>query len=238
MEDLLAGIVVDSSHVTEDATREGSVSDIESIAYAASDRAEALDEVGEFSSYITEEPRKDEQLVDATYEQAKKEFDESPRRKRKTRGNSRSDHAPRPEDFQSPATDKTQDAPKQPTVEKRRESKRSQVQAVTRGRRRAVRRVTQPRQAEQNNVASETSPSAGVETQRKRTDSGVEVTTVRRGRKRAVRRVAPRADARQGVKQGVKQDNVPVSTETPSKEQEQKSTGGRTRRRVARRGAK
>lgn len=35
----------------------------------------------------------------SSYEEAKREFDESPRRKRRTRGNSKSDVAPRPEDF-------------------------------------------------------------------------------------------------------------------------------------------
>lgn len=35
----------------------------------------------------------------SNYEEAKREFDESPRRKRRTRGNSKSDVAPRPEDF-------------------------------------------------------------------------------------------------------------------------------------------
>lgn len=35
----------------------------------------------------------------SSYEEAKREFEESPRRKRQTRGNSKSDFAPRPEDF-------------------------------------------------------------------------------------------------------------------------------------------
>lgn len=359
LEDLIAGIVVDSSHVKDedssDSQRESQrgsqrrsqrgsqrnaqrdskqeskhedsgsgVSDIESIAFAASDRAEALDEVGEFSSYVSED--KDSSADTSvkqggkSYDEAVKEFEESPRRKRKTRGNSRSDHAPRPQDFEDSvvvtksstgsdsdadarsakdshddapakeikrdskrrrvrATNRKQDAEQRPVNTEdrasedssatergaaksaseqredsaRSEAKRAQVQAVTRGRRRAVRRVSQPRNPNQGAAAekntqpeSRETANSGVETQRKRTESGVEVTTVRRGRKRAVRRVNPRAESQQETKQNASgaAEKKTAQREAPKKEQpsaqanEQKNSGGRTRRRVARRGSK
>ncbi|GJN43556.1 translation initiation factor IF-2 N-terminal domain-containing protein [Corynebacterium ammoniagenes] len=262
LEDLIAGIVVDSSQVEEEAQRDtksdNSVTDIESIAYAASDRAESLDDVGEFSTYVSEDSA-DADTGGRSYEQALKEYEQSPRRKRKTRGNSRSDYPPRREDFASSedrgttqrdtsqsdasqggsaadggmeihkdtkrrrvrarnrkpvvaqqqsaaqaesASEKAQHESEQKPGSSRGEQKRAQVQAVTRGRRRAVRRTSQPRNAGHNSAPKENTVSAqsrpddgsGVEVQRKRTDSGVEVTTVRRGRKRAVRRVAVRED--------------------------------------------
>lgn len=349
LEDLIAGIVVDSSHVKDEdssdvqrdsqrgsqrrsqrgsqrnaqrdskqeAQHEDSgsgVSDIESIAFAASDRAEALDEVGEFSSYVSENKNSSAdpsvKQRGKSYDEAVKEFEESPRRKRKTRGNSRSDHAPRPQDFESSAAatksstegadsdarrakDTQDEAPameikrdskrrrvrainrKQDTEQRpvnaedhgsedsnateqcqdpaRNEAKRAQVQAVTRGRRRAVRRVSQPRNPNQGAATEKnTQPefretaNSGMETQRKRTESGVEVTTVRRGRKRAVRRVNPRAESQQEAKQNASgaAEKKTAKREVPKKEQpsaqanEQKNSGGRTRRRVARRGSK
>ena len=363
LEDLIAGIVVDSSNVMNEDSRDdhrdaqrraqrrsqrgsqrnaqrdskqeskhedsgSGVSDIESIAFAASDRAEALDEVGEFSSYVSED--KDSSADPSvkqggkSYDEAVKEFEASPRRKRKTRGNSRSDHAPRPQDFEDSvavtksstdsdsdadarsakgsqddapakeikrdskrrrvrATNRKQDTEQRPVITEdhgseessaterraaksaseqredsaRSEAKRAQVQAVTRGRRRAVRRVSQPRNpnqeaaAEKNTQAeSREAANSDVETQRKRTESGVEVTTVRRGRKRAVRRVNPRAESQQEMKQSGSgasekkaaqreaQKNEQVSGQSTGQSAEQKSSGGRTRRRVARRGSK
>ncbi|MGO2693482.1 translation initiation factor IF-2 N-terminal domain-containing protein [Corynebacterium casei] len=366
LEDLIAGIVVDSSNVKNEDSRDdhrdaqrraqrrsqrgsqrdaqrdskqetqhedsGSgvrgVSDIESIAFAASDRAEALDEVGEFSSYVSEDKDSSADLSvkqgGKSYDEAVKEFEASPRRKRKTRGNSRSDHAPRPQDFDDAvaisksstdsdsdgdarsakgsqddapakeikrdskrrrvrATNRRQDTEQRPvnvgngatedssTTERgaaksasgqredsaRSEAKRAQVQAVTRGRRRAVRRVSQPRNPNQGAAAeknaqaeSREAANSGVETQRKRTESDVEVTTVRRGRKRAVRRVNPRAESQQETKQSGSgasekkaaqrelQKNEQVSGQSSEQSTAQKSSGGRTRRRVARRGSK
>lgn len=335
LEDLIAGIVVDSSNVKDEVSRdiqrgfqrgsqrnthrgskqepqhENSVSDIESIAFAASDRAEALDEVGEFSSYVSEDKDSSAKRGGKSYDDAVKEFEASPRRKRKTRGNSRSDHAPRPEDFKDSvvltksstdtfsdssarsAKGSQDDAPtmeikrdskrrrvratnRKPVAEQsaasadnrvsegssaseqredstRSEAKRAQVQAVTRGRRRAVRRVSQPRNPNQGAAAeknaqpeSREAGNSGVETQRKRTESGVEVTTVRRGRKRAVRRVNPRAETQQEKKQNASGaiENKTAQRDAQKNEQpsvqanEQKSSGGRTRRRVARRGSK
>lgn len=296
LDELIAGIVVDSSAAKDKSekseNRGGSVTDIESIVYAASERAEALDDVGEFSSYVAEEAGQ------KTYAEAMKEFEESPRRKRKTRGNSRSDYPPRPEDFQAPqVAEKPQDSARddeqpasgmeikkdskrrrvrasnrkpasasQPTevgaseaAEKqssqqressRGEKKRAQVEAVTRGRRRAVRRASQSRNVAKDASAAKASArvqngasqSAEPQIQRKRTDDGMEVTTVRRGRKRAVRRVAVRAGSEgqntqpSASQQSVAQEPKAQTRKAPKAEETRgQKTGGRTRRRVARR---
>ena len=296
LDELIAGIVVDSSAAKDKSeksdNRGGSVTDIESIAYAASERAEALDDVGEFSSYVAEEAGQ------KTYAEALKEFEESPRRKRKTRGNSRSDYPPRPEDFQAPqVAEKPQDSARddeqpasgmeikkdskrrrvrasnrkpasasQPTevgaseaAEKqslqqressRGEKKRAQVEAVTRGRRRAVRRASQSRNVAKDASAAKASArvqdgasqSAEPQIQRKRTDDGMEVTTVRRGRKRAVRRVAVRAGSEgqntqpSASQQSVAQEPKAQTRNAPKAEETRgQKSRGRTRRRVARR---
>ena len=296
LDELIAGIVVDSSASKDKSeksdNRRGSVTDIESIAYAASERAEALDDVGEFSSYVAEEAGQ------KTYAEALKEFEESPRRKRKTRGNSRSDYPPRPEDFQAPqVAEKPQDSARddeqpasgmeikkdskrrrvrasnrkpasasQPTevgaseaAEKqslqqressRGEKKRAQVEAVTRGRRRAVRRASQSRNVAKDASAAKASArvqdgasqSAEPQIQRKRTDDGMEVTTVRRGRKRAVRRVAVRAGSEgqntqpSASQQSVAQEPKAQTRNAPKAEETRgQKSRGRTRRRVARR---
>ena len=296
LDELIAGIVVDSSAAKDKSeksdNRGGSVTDIESIAYAASERAKALDDVGEFSSYVAEEAGQ------KTYAEALKEFEESPRRKRKTRGNSRSDYPPRPEDFQAPqVAEKPQDSARddeqpasgmeikkdskrrrvrasnrkpasasQPTevgaseaAEKqslqqressRGEKKRAQVEAVTRGRRRAVRRASQSRNVAKDASAPKASArmqdgasqSAEPQIQRKRTDDGMEVTTVRRGRKRAVRRVAVRAGSEgqntqpSASQQSVAQEPKAQTRNAPKAEETRgQKSRGRTRRRVARR---
>ena len=296
LDELIAGIVVDSSAAKDKSeksdNRRGSVTDIESIAYAASERAEALDDVGEFSSYVAEEAGQ------KTYAEALKEFEESPRRKRKTRGNSRSDYPPRPEDFQAPqVAEKPQDSARddeqpasgmeikkdskrrrvrasnrkpasasQPTevgaseaAEKqslqqressRGEKKRAQVEAVTRGRRRAVRRASQSSNVAKDASAARASArvqdgasqSAEPQIQRKRTDDGMEVTTVRRGRKRAVRRVAVRAGSEgqntqpSASQQSVAQEPKAQTRKAPKAEETRgQKSRGRTRRRVARR---
>lgn len=296
LDELIAGIVVDSSAAKDKSeksdNRGGSVTDIESIAYAASERAEALDDVGEFSSYVAEEAGQ------KTYAEALKEFEGSPRRKRKTRGNSRSDYPPRPEDFQAPqVAEKPQDSARddeqpasgmeikkdskrrrvrasnrkpasasQPTevgaseaAEKqssqqressRGEKKRAQVEAVTRGRRRAVRRASQSRNVAKDASAAKASArvqdgasqSAEPQIQRKRIDDGMEVTTVRRGRKRAVRRVAVRAGSEgqntqpSASQQSVAQEPKAQTRKAPKAEETRgQKSRGRTRRRVARR---
>lgn len=82
------------------------------------------------------------QTTSQTYEEALGEFENSPRRKRKTRGNSKSDHRPRREDF-----DKTTPAgkpkPAEKPVETAPEEKTPVVRSTgSRGRRRATRRAS------------------------------------------------------------------------------------------------
>ncbi|MGI0541000.1 Rne/Rng family ribonuclease [Corynebacterium aquatimens] len=85
-----------------------------------------------------------------TYEEALEEFENSPRRKRKTRGNSRSDHAPRPEDFE-PAATSNKDADGEPAEpvdasadksDDHDSARTSSTKRSTRGRRRATRKTT------------------------------------------------------------------------------------------------
>ncbi|QYR16917.1 translation initiation factor IF-2 N-terminal domain-containing protein [Corynebacterium glutamicum] len=83
----------------------------------------------------------------ADYEKARAEFEASPRRRRKTRGNSRSDHAPKPEDF-APVVEEVAETPvKTPARKAPRRNRPSELSSgapssapSTRNRRRAVRR--------------------------------------------------------------------------------------------------
>ncbi|MGJ4138660.1 Rne/Rng family ribonuclease [Corynebacterium evansiae] len=72
------------------------------------------------------------------YEEAKREFEESPRRKRQTRGNSKSDFAPQPEDFG--VTKNSDDKSAEKGAEKSAENKTKNTRS--RGRRRRVVRKT------------------------------------------------------------------------------------------------
>lgn len=87
-----------------------------------------------------------------TYEQAKAEFDASPRRKRQTRGNSRSDVPPRPEEFEQPGKDAGQDR----GSEKPASSTRS------------TRQMRQTRQVKRTNMATSGTVSGGRGTRRVR----------------------------------------------------------------------
>ncbi|WP_293771011.1 translation initiation factor IF-2 N-terminal domain-containing protein [uncultured Corynebacterium sp.] len=153
----------------------------------------------------SEEPRQ-------TYEEALAEFEASPRRKRRTRGNSRSDHAPRREDFDQPAdsegkaeadnTDRQDDAPQAAAVTRK---------ASGRGRRRAVRRtVADTAPAEQQENSDESTPARR---------------TRKRATRRSVRTTTPSA-----------QDAVTDETiEVPAASAEKVQPAGRGRRRAARR---
>lgn len=92
-----------------------------------------------------EAPAPAEQNKGASYEEALQEFESSPRRKRRTRGNSRSDHAPRRDDFEAPAAQ--QPAAEKPAAqepkqveEKREAADKPAARTGGKGRRRAVRR--------------------------------------------------------------------------------------------------
>lgn len=171
------------------------------------------------------EPRKSEQ----TYEEAVAEFEASPRRKRRTRGNSRSDHRPQPQDFLSPAKHHSEEA----KPEQRAEDKPKAAARRARGRRRAVRHTTVK------------APQAAVEQVKTEETPAEETKVIRRGRKRAVRKVVARkapqngagetsesaAQPKEKAKVAKKADKKPEAAETPK-------VGTRGRRRVARRSAK
>ncbi|WP_240483191.1 translation initiation factor IF-2 N-terminal domain-containing protein [Corynebacterium freiburgense] len=97
---------------------------------------------------ITEE---EQPAAQQTYEDAIAEFEASPRRKRATRGNSRSDRRPEPSDFEKPAESEHTDTVEKPRRGRRRVAKKQRDEAVVehlevietsirKGRRRAVRR--------------------------------------------------------------------------------------------------
>lgn len=170
-------------------------------------------------------PRKSEQ----TYEEAVAEFEASPRRKRRTRGNSRSDHRPQPQDFLSPAKHHSEEA----KPEQRAEDKPKAAARRARGRRRAVRHTTVK------------APQAAVEQVKTEETPAEETKVIRRGRKRAVRKVVARkapqngagetsesaAQPKEKAKVAKKAGKKPEAAETPK-------VGTRGRRRVARRSAK
>ncbi|BAU96700.1 ribonuclease E [Corynebacterium suranareeae] len=119
-----------------------SATDIAAIAAAAVDTAQEEDpDEPSGSSYVSDlEP-----ASSGSYEKALAEFEASPRRRRKTRGNSRSDHAPKPEDF-APAVEEVEE-PKAAARKAPRRNRPSEVSSgapsslpSTRRRRRAVRR--------------------------------------------------------------------------------------------------
>ncbi len=96
------------------------------------------------------EPEK--QSEEKTFEQAVEEFETSPRRKRRTRGNSRSDHRPRREDFaqdKEESREETSSAPARVKVE---------TSTGPRGRRRATRKMTRPSQAGAAAASSQEQP--------------------------------------------------------------------------------
>lgn len=146
------------------------------------------------------EPADDAQdaAPEQTYEEAVAAFEASPRRKRKTRGNSRSDHRPKPEDFapvpqEEPEGKKAGKDAEKASAPLDEHPTEVTVQQSRRGRRRAVRRARVA--ARQERAAKRTgggaSGSAGKEKAKK-----PESTTVRRaerssgrGRRRAVRRM-------------------------------------------------
>ncbi|WP_288855467.1 Rne/Rng family ribonuclease [uncultured Corynebacterium sp.] len=153
--------------------------DAAEIAYAAAEHAEELDDVQEFQSHIPDEEHvsaKAETNPEKTYEEAVAEFEASPRRKRRTRGNSRSDRRPRREDFQR--APEPSDVPlQQPEQESP-----AEIRTVSsRGRRRAVRRATR-RQAQAQPEAQRKETVEKQSTEEKRASASS------RGRRRAVKR--------------------------------------------------
>ena len=127
------------------------------------------------------------------YAEALAEFEASPRRRRRTRGNSRSDHAPRREDYADSA-EQSESAESAESAETAGQSKPAAAKAAPpsgrRGRRRAVRRATSDapdkQEAEKQNSAKKGAANrkaADTATSRGRNRSGGEG-----GRRRATRR--------------------------------------------------
>ena len=130
-------------------------------------RAEAPEQPEQQEQQPADEPQSEQ-----SYEEAVAEFESSPRRKRRTRGNSRSDHKPRREDFEA-------------VSEKRQRETRAEVTTTTnrRGRRRAVRK-TNPTAQQAKQPAQERKR----ERQQPETGARRQASAPRRGRRRATRR--------------------------------------------------
>lgn len=125
-----------------------------------------------------------------TFEEAVAEFEKSPRRKRRTRGNSRSDHRPRREDYEKsePAQPDQEEKSVEVIVDKRSDDKPSRSR---RGRRRAVRRARtsgQAGQAGQSNQPKQSTPSAEKKESTPKQDTRKKSSSRGRGRRRATRR--------------------------------------------------
>ena len=184
--------VVVAMHDTEDEIIDAEVVEESTDAEVAGEAARSIEELAA-AVVVDEKPAQ-------TYEQALEEYETSPRRKRATRGNSRSDVPPRPEDFvepePAPELEKPEKSEKEdkPRRGRRRAVKRNaeKVAEVVEGdvevgttasrrhRRRAVRRMSSA--AQQPNNQEKTQGDAGVRAS--------ESSTRGRGRRRAVRKRA------------------------------------------------
>ena len=134
-------------------------------------------------------PEKSPETAESAYEAAVAEFEASPRRKRRTRGNSRSDHRPRREDF----VDKQREERSEDRGEARSEEKPGEKPEVkqrsARGRRRATRKSGASARVETQTAKREAEKKSGRAEQR--AEGGSERGTqsaARRGRRRATRR--------------------------------------------------
>ena len=185
---------------------EDAVSEIESIAHAAVETAMDAEkaESGNESAHTPADGADSSQ----TYEEAVAEFERSPRRKRRTRGNSRSDHRPQPEDFDRSADsaadesdsrgEKETAAERSPREDRPAGSRRRRRRAVRQAARRARRGSQQDAadwdEAGHDGAAQETDPAentrrggrAGEDTDRDASGKGTS-SRRRRGRRRATR---------------------------------------------------
>ena len=184
--------VVVAMHDTEDEIIDAEVVEESTDAEVAGEAARSIEELAA-AVVVDEKPAQ-------TYEQALEEYETSPRRKRATRGNSRSDVPPRPEDFVEP----------EPAPEPEKPEKSEKEDKPRRGRRRAVKRnaekvaevvegdvevgTTAPRRHRRRAVRRMSSAAQQTNNQEKtQGDAGVrasESSTRGRGRRRAVRKRA------------------------------------------------
>ena len=130
-----------------------------------------------------ETPANDKEAPQQSFEEAVEEFDNSPRRKRRTRGNSRSDVRPRREDYQDTAAEAA------PDTEKDEPAAKAKPAAGRRGRRRAVRKSNATASAKTNAAATQRDAGSGEKEKRREAERRREAkASPRRGRRRATRR--------------------------------------------------
>ncbi|GAA1183348.1 Ribonuclease G [Corynebacterium glaucum] len=108
-------------------------------AEVSSDAAYAVEAAVAAAQVDSTEPVKAAESASQTYEEAVEEFESSPRRKRRTRGNSKSDYRPKPEDFVQPAEVEVEESE---AVEEGVDKQKPATTRSGRGRRRASRRST------------------------------------------------------------------------------------------------
>ena len=130
-----------------------------------------------------EKQASDKDAPEQSFEEAVEEFDNSPRRKRRTRGNSRSDVRPRREDYQD--VEKAEPAENAEPAEKEKPAEKKPA-AGRRGRRRAVRKSNATSAAAANARAAEKERPKKEEGQAERRREAK--ASPRRGRRRATRR--------------------------------------------------
>lgn len=124
------------------------------------------------------EDRPKKEAPQQSFEEAVEEFDNSPRRKRRTRGNSRSDVRPHREDYPD-ATQETAAAPAGSGADNAKPAKKEKPAAGRRGRRRAGRK---------SNATSAAAANARVEKSETEPRREAKAPSPRRGRRRATRR--------------------------------------------------
>lgn len=184
-----------------------------------------------------------------TYEEAVAEFEASPRRKRRTRGNSRSDNRPQPEDFAQPHKAKSagssDKAGGDDAVQQDAEQQTSRSKGRGRGRRRSVRTQSNSRRAtvqashrahaqeakpgEKSEDASRTAEQRHENISRGKKNSPAQGS--RRGKRRAVR-TSPRSKA------ASHNEGDPTATPVQGEKDSQKRSAPQSETKVIRRGKK
>lgn len=233
--------------VRRDTPAEETGSDIEAIVAAAVSLADEVDPdepSGADLHPITEEGPETGTTPtgEKTFQQAVAEFEASPRRRRRTRGNSRSDHRPRQEEFRSAPVD----------VEAASEAPTESTQPPTgstgdreEGRRRGRRDTRAPRQSQRDRRnqrperVEHAEPSAGVETPERAAptpaaEAAPSSGAASRRRRRVVRRVSGATEAPAPVEKRTQTPEPAVEQEAQPAPAAQKKAG-RGRRRATRR---
>ena len=182
-----------------------------------------------------------------TYEEALAAFEKSPRRNRPTRGRSRSDHAPKPEDFGQPASDakgsNEKSSDQKGSDEKSSDQKGTDQKNADRkgsgqkssddknsGRKRAAKKTAAPKNSGGKDDAPAMSADAPKATPEKAaaSDSAASSSSAsssgeperparRRGRRRAVRRVTSQAGAESGAADSGQSDKSAAKKNAPKK---------------------